>query len=422
MTQLSELCVAIVDCEHKTAPVSQDGTGYPLVRTSNIGRGRLDLTNVHRIDVSAYEEWTRRTVPEPGDLILAREAPVGNVAVITTGMELALGQRTVLIRPDPKKADADFLTYRLLAHDVQHWMSGVANGATVPHLNMEDIRTLPLPALPPLETQNKIGAMLASFDDLIENNQRRIEILEKMAQLLYRKWFVHFRFPGHEDTELVSSDLGMIPQGWEVCPVRDVADLVRGRSYRRHELVEDGGLPFLNLKCIDRGGGFRKTGLKRYDGKYKEAQQTYPGDTVIAMTDMTQERNVIGRAARVPSLESDFGIISLDLTRVVPVGSVDPDYLYGMFRFSSFSETVKEHANGTNVLHLSPDRISEYRFTMPPTQLQHAYGDIVKPLLLLMDNLVLQNETLEIARDLLLPRLVSGDLDVSELDLKLAAV
>ncbi|MCY4175228.1 MAG: restriction endonuclease subunit S [Acidimicrobiaceae bacterium] len=419
MTPLSEICLAIVDCEHKTAPASSDGTGYPIVRTMNIGRGRLELSNVRRIDSSVYVAWTRRAVPQTGDLILAREAPVGNVAVVTAGIEPALGQRTVLIRPNPEKVDANFLTYRLLAHDIQHWMRGVASGATVPHLNMEDIRALPMPALPELSTQVKIGTALASFDDLIENNRRRIEVLEEMARLLYREWFVHFRFPGHEDVELVDSDLGPIPKGWLVCAVRDVAELVRGRSYRRQDLVEDGGLPFLNLKCIARGGGFRKSGLKRYDGKYKEAQQAYPGDTVIAMTDMTQERKVVGRAARVPALDSNFGIISLDLTRVLPVDSVDRDYLYGMFRFSSFSETVKEHANGTNVLHLSPDRISEYRFIMPPTQFQHSYRTAAKPMHLLVDKLMLQNEVLREGRDLLLPRLVSGELDLSELDLDL---
>ena len=201
MTHLSELCVAIVDCEHKTAPKSGDGTGYALVRTTNIGRGRLDLTNVHRIEATAYEEWTRRAVPQPGDLILSREAPVGNVALVASGMEPVLGQRTVLIRPDEEKVDAGFLTYRLLAYDLQHWMSGVANGATVPHLNMEDIRALPMPELPSLRAQIQIGATLAAFDDLIENNRRRIEILEEMARLLYREWFVHFRYPGHEDVE-----------------------------------------------------------------------------------------------------------------------------------------------------------------------------------------------------------------------------
>ena len=275
---------------------------------------------------------------------------------------------------------------------------------------------------PPIALQDAIIGLLDTLEVSIENNRRRIEILEETSRLLYREWFVHFRYPGHEDVELVDSGLGPIPEGWDVPSVRDVANLVRGRSYRRQELVEDGGLPFLNLKCIDRGGGFRKSGVKRYDGKFKETQQTYPGDTVIAMTDMTQERNIVGQAGRVPSLDTEFGIISLDLVRVVPVGSVDSDYLYGMFRFSTFSETVKEHANGTNVLHLSPDRISEYRFTMPPARLQHLYRAAVNPMLLLMDNLMLENEALGEARDLLLPRLVSGELDVSELDLGLVAV
>jgi len=110
---------------------------------------------------------------------------------------------------------------------MQHWMRGVANGATVPHLNMEDIRALPLPDLPPLQTQNKIGATLSAFDDLIENNRRRIEVLEEMARLLYREWFVHFRFPGHGDVEMVDSDLGPIPEGWGHTCLADEVTLER---------------------------------------------------------------------------------------------------------------------------------------------------------------------------------------------------
>ena len=113
----------------------------------------------------------------------ARSAPVGNVALILPGMELVLGQRTVLLRPDEEKVDPRFLTYRLLAADMQYWMRAVANGATVPHLNVEDIRDMPIPDLPPLKTQGQIGFTLSTFDDLIENNRRRIEILEEMGSV-----------------------------------------------------------------------------------------------------------------------------------------------------------------------------------------------------------------------------------------------
>lgn len=422
MIPLSELCMAIVDCEHKTAPKSADGTGYPLVRTSDIGRGRIDLSSVHRVDAAAYEAWTRRAVPQPGDLVLAREAPVGNVAIVMPDTEPVLGQRTVLIRPNEELVDGRYLTYRLLCFDVQYWMNAVANGATVPHLNVEDIRSLPIPSLPPLAKQQQIGTILSAFDDLIENNQHRIGALEAMVASIYREWFIHYRFPGHERVGLTSSELGSIPSEWEVCTVDNVAALVRGRSYRRHELSEEDGVPFLNLKCIERGGGFRKSGLKRYLGKYNADQRAYPGDTVIAVTDMTQERNIVGQAGRVPSLSAQFGVVSLDLARIVPSESTDPEYLYGMFRFSRFSETVREHANGTNVLHLSPERIKEYRFPRPPADIQLQYGDVTRPMLHLIDNLMLQVDALRETRDLMLPMLMSGEIDVSDLNLELEAV
>ena len=417
---LSELTLLIVDCEHKTAPTSE--TGYPLIRTPNIGRGRFELADVQRVDEATYEEWTRRTCPQPGDLIMAREAPVGNVAVIKGDLAPALGQRTVLIRPDPEHLDSDYLCYRLSTNALRGWMTGVSNGATVPHLNLSDIRNLPLIELPPLVEQRKIGSCLRAFDDLIENNRRRIELLEETARLLYREWFVNFRYPGHEDVPLVDSELGPIPEGWEVRMVGSVCELIRGRSYKRAELVDLGGLPFLNLKCVSRGGGFRLDGIKRYQGSFKPTQKTYPGETVIAMTDMTQDRGVVAQAARVPHLDEGFGVISLDLNRVIPNPGVDPDYLYAMFRHSAFSKAVREFANGVNVLHLSPSSIESYNFALPPDPLQKLFGDSVRPGLKLVDRLQQQSETLAEARDLLLPRLVSGDLDISDLDLDLEAV
>jgi len=226
MTTLSEITEFIVDSEHKTAPKSD--VGYPLVRTSDIKRGRIDLANVQRVSHETYVKWTRRAVPQTGDLILAREAPVGNVAVVTEGMNPVLGQRTVLLRPNSDCVDVTYLCALLLGDEVQYWMNAVANGSTVPHLNMSDIRSLKLPELPELAIQRRVGLVIASFDDLIENNRRRIEILEEMARLLYREWFVHFRFPGHEDVELVDSELGPIPQGWTVEPTGKMFDAVGG--------------------------------------------------------------------------------------------------------------------------------------------------------------------------------------------------
>jgi type I restriction enzyme, S subunit len=127
---LSDLCLLIVDCEHKTAPLSTDG--YPSIRTPNVGRGRLELDDVNRVNAATYKAWTKRAVPQPNDLIIAREAPVGNVAIIQQHEEVCLGQRTVLVRPDPAKVDPAFLCYFLLGDYVQSRFRAAATGATVP--------------------------------------------------------------------------------------------------------------------------------------------------------------------------------------------------------------------------------------------------------------------------------------------------
>ena len=166
--ELNDLCELIVDCEHKTAPTQ--GKGYPSIRTPNIGRGRFILEGVNRVSEETYQLWTRRAIPKPGDLIMAREAPVGNVAMIPLGLQACLGQRTLLIRPDRSKVDPSFLNYFLNGPYAQALIHGKTNGATVAHLNMKDVRAMSMPILPPLPTQRRTAGILSDYDDLIENS------------------------------------------------------------------------------------------------------------------------------------------------------------------------------------------------------------------------------------------------------------
>jgi type I restriction enzyme S subunit len=208
--KLQSFCELIVDCEHKTAPLSD--VGIPSIRTPNIGRGRLMLDGVNLVSEAVYREWTRRAEPRAGDLILAREAPVGNVALVPAGLRVCLGQRTVLICPRVAVIDASFLCYFLLAPPTQEYFASVASGATVPHLNVADIRNAPLPSLPPLPIQRRIAAVLGAYDDLIENNARRIRVLEEMARTLYREWIEERRAESAQDP-------------WPVATVRSVIEL-----------------------------------------------------------------------------------------------------------------------------------------------------------------------------------------------------
>lgn len=411
---IETICEKIVDCLNRTAPVCSEITPYKMIRTSNVKNGFINLEEVKYVTKEVFEKWTRRDVPRKGDILLTREAPLGEVGMLRDDDHVFLGQRIVMYRADNKKADSQFLFYALRGPYLQSQIQSFGSGSTVAHMRVPDAKKLIVP-LPPLGEQQKIGSVLGALDDLIENNTRRIQILEKMARLLYREWFVHYRFPTHEKVKMVDSgtDLGEVPEGWERKRIADVANVLRGRAYKGSELADQGGLPFVNLKCFVRDGGFREDGIKRYTGEYKPHQTAKAGDIIMAVTDMTQERRVVARAARVPQLDEPLFVFSMDTVKIEPVVTVPREYLYAMFRFSDFADVVKQHANGANVLHLSPVSIEEHIFLCPPDEVTVAFANIIRPIFSLADCLSLRNSKLRQTRDLLLPKLVSGQLTIS---------
>ncbi|AFW95107.1 type I RM system specificity subunit [Anabaena sp. 90] len=188
---LSSVTDLIVDCEHKTAPTQE--TGIPSIRTPNIGKGYLIFDNVNRVSEEIYELWTRRAKPEPGDLILAREAPAGNVGVIPEGYKVCLGQRTVLIRPNKKSVDSQYLAFLLLHPLMQKRLLAKSTGATVQHVNMKDIRELAINELPPIQTQRDCIEdlkQLESQSNRLESIYRqKIAALKELKQSILQKAF-----------------------------------------------------------------------------------------------------------------------------------------------------------------------------------------------------------------------------------------
>ena len=269
--------------------------------------------------------------------------------------------------------------------------------AAVPGLNRNTAYAQEV-LLPPHPTQKQIADVLSAYDDLIENNTKRIKILEEMAQAIYKEWFA------------VSSEA--LAKYGKITKLENCFSIHRGKSYRSDELAEDTGIPFVNLKCIDRDGGFRKSGLKRFIGAFKESHKVTIGDIVVAVTDMTQERRIVARAARVPTLDGGFGVISMDLVKIQPKNDCNSDYIYSLLRWSGFSDEVKNHANGANVLHLNPARITDYKAFVALPEKREKFGNKVRPIFDLIDRLELQNESLRPARDLLLPKLVNGEIEV----------
>jgi type I restriction enzyme S subunit len=188
---LIDLCELIVDCEHKTAPIQE--TGYPSIRTPNIGKGHLLLENVNRVSFETYIEWTKRAVPKAGDLILAREAPAGNIAVIPDNIEVCLGQRTVLIRPKKDKFLSMYLAYLILSKDVQRILLSHSTGATVQHINMKDIRAFKIFNLSNLKEQEIIVRKLNSLSEETKKleaiYEQKIKDLEELKKSVLQKAF-----------------------------------------------------------------------------------------------------------------------------------------------------------------------------------------------------------------------------------------
>ena len=241
---LSEVCELIVDCPHTTA--NDEGKGFPLVRTPNIGKGRLVYDGMHRVCEDVYNKRNARAIPQENDLIFAREATAGNVALIQKGEKVCLGQRTVLIRPNQEMVNPAFLTYFLLAPKQQYNLLSTANGATVAHVNLPTIRNLKID-LPELPTQHRIATILSRYDSLIENYQKQIKLLEEAAQRLYKEWFVDLHFPGHENTKIIDG----VPEGWEKKPALDFFEMSIGKTPPRAQkqwfTKGNNGIPWVSI-------------------------------------------------------------------------------------------------------------------------------------------------------------------------------
>lgn len=403
--ELNELSELIVDCEHKTAP-TQD-TGYPSIRTPNIGRGYFVLDGVNRVSEETYKLWTRRAIPQPGDIIMAREAPVGNAALIPDGLKPCLGQRTLLIRPDKSKIFPSFLNYLLNGPDIQGIIHAKTNGATVPHLNMKDVRSLPIPELPSFAEQRRIAGILSAYDELIENNQRRIRILEDVARSLYREWFVYFRYPGHESVPLADSPLGQIPQGWEVKTVADTFEISGGGtpSRKQTEYWEDGTIQWYSPSDLTGAGSMFMDDSSDHItelGLAKSSARLFPARSIM----LTSRATIGAIAINTQPACTNQGFITCLPNDCAP--------LYFLFWWLTENvPTFQRMASGATFKEISRGVFKTIEFLQPPEHLVRRFEAAVVPMA--EQALALQRQTANLrrTRDLLLPRLLSGQTALS---------
>ena len=280
---------------------------------------------------------------------------------------------------------------------------GTASGRE--YVSKSNFEKIELVAEQDQEIQKKIGIILSRYDSLIENYQKQIKLLEEAAQRLYKEWFIDLHFPGHENTKIVDG----VPEGWEKKKLSELFSFVRGKSYTSKELSDEGTI-MVNLKNIQSFGGYKSDVEKHFIGTFKEEQTLMKGDLIMGVTDMTQERRLVGSVALIPDFK-ETATFSMDLIKLISF-KLPNIYLYCAMRYGDVSRQIAPLANGVNVLHLKPEAISNIEMVVASDSIIEKFVSYTSKTIESILSLQSQLRLLTEARDRLLPKLMSGEITV----------
>jgi type I restriction enzyme S subunit len=372
----------------------------------------------------------------------SRLAPESSILILVRGSELhhripiGFATRELAFNQDIKALRAaegllpEYLLYWLLGNEELLKSKVEYTGIGAGKLDTDVLKGLNI-LLPPPAEQQAIAHILGTLDDKIELNRRMNETLENIARALFKSWFIDFDpvrakaegkqpFGMDEKTaalfpsEFEDSELGEIPKGWEIKRLGDFIDIDKGLSYKGEYLSNDGA-PLINLGNIVRLGGFNPSGIKFYIGEYKPKHVVKPGDVVLANTDITQDREVIGSPAIVPDYwgENDY-LFTHHIFSVRPKSWLSRIMVYYLLQSPRYRERAEGYATGTTVLALPKDAVLDYKFAVPPEWLHDMF---MKTALSLYQLKIANNKNILILSsisDALLPKLLSGKLRVSD--------
>ena len=419
--RLDALCEQIADCPHST-PKWTDSGGLVL-RSQNIRNGRLDLSAQSFTDEAHFEQRSRRARLRGGDLVITREAPMGEVCLIPEGLRCCLGQRMVMLRPDENKCDSRFLLYALQSRSVQNEIKvNEGTGSTVSNLRIPLLAALPIPQ-PPLGDQRAIASILGTLDDKIELNRRMNATLEAMARALFQSWFVKFdpvraklegRQPIGMDVETAAlfppvfedSALGQIPEGWETGSILRQAALLSGGTPKTDVATYwDGDVAWASAKDVSQCGEAFLVATERTiteHGVEQSSTKIIPefSTVVVARGATTGRLAMIGHAMAMNQtcygLHSKFGA---------------PYALY--CNANHFIERVVLGGHGSIFDTITTSTFEATDVLLPPRDVVLAFDSQVGPLFRRILANLHQSRTLAELRNTLLPNLLSGELRIA---------
>lgn len=409
----------IIDYRGKTPAKSE--AGIETLSAKSVKNGYIDYSKAYFISEMTYQKFMVRGFPRKGDILLTTEAPLGLVAMLDRE-KVGIAQRLLTLRGKKDYLLNDYLLYYLMSNEGQHQLTSRQSGTTVTGIKQKEFRKC-LISIPPFEEQKAIAHILSTLDDKIEVNNQINKTLENMAQAIFKQWFVDFEFPNEDGEpykssggEMIASELGMIPKGWEVISLDKIVDVKSGYSYKGTDLSESNNA-MVTIKNFDRNGGYKKDGLKEIiiSDRVKKHHYIEINDVVVAHTDLTQGAEIIGNPVMVLSKgKYEKLIMSMDVVKVISKDNdIDNAFIYCLLKTDNFKQYALGYVNGTTVLHLSKKAIPQYKLPFPTDiKICKELSAILKTIMMkisLSDN---ENDNLNLTRDILLPKLMSGEIRV----------
>jgi type I restriction enzyme S subunit len=398
LATLDSLPIEIIDGDRSAKYPKREeflDEGMPFLNSTNIVDNRLDLTETNFVSIEKYNQ-IRKGRFQAGDILMTTRGSIGKVAWMPPGLKGLINAQMLILRVDPNALDGRFLFSVLSSDNAQQSLKNFASGSAQPQIPIRDLRQISI-RVPDLVTQRRIATILSAYDDLIENNTRRIAILEEMARRIYEEWFVRFRFPGHEDVPMVESELGLVPAGWIVKQLNEVATITMGFSPKGDTYNEDGqGMPLINGP-VEFGEKF----AKRVKWTTAPTKTCKDGDLIVCVRGSTTGKYVksdgvycLGRG--VCALSSSYQCF------------VDQLFLHQL-------PILLNQTGGSTFPSWTGPQLKSHPVLIPPIDLLTRFEANVGAMSAAVLTYSRKNTNLRTTRDLLLPKLITGELDVSTL-------
>ncbi|MBD3280575.1 restriction endonuclease subunit S [Candidatus Dojkabacteria bacterium] len=377
----------------RTPPTKNEdyyGNKYPFITPTDLKKSKRYIETERYLSELGFKHQEKVLLPPDSTCLVCIGATIGKICL--TKEQSFTNQQINSIIPNTEKYDAKFIYYLLSTKGEE--IKKIAGGAATPIVNKSSFSNFEI-EIPNLDDQNSIASILSAFDDLIENNTRRIEILEEMARLIYREWFVHFRFPGHEDVKMVDSELGKIPEGWEVRKLEELCELILGQSPKSEFYNEEGeGLPFhQGVRDFGRRFPTTTTWCTKRKRIAEEGDILFSVRAPVGRINIANTKMVIGRGLHAIRSKAD-----------------NQNFIYHQLKHKFREEDIM--GGGTIFKSVTKKDMLNLQMLNPSQDIINLFEKKVSPISNQIRILTDQNTVLKEIRDLILPQLISAKIEL----------